>query len=84
MRRFGSWPAWLFLAGFFALPLLALVSEAFSGQGEAFIRFLGDAMFWDALRNTVLLGSVAGGLSAVFGTLIALELARSRQGGVSG
>ena len=76
MRRFGSWPAWLFLAGFFALPLLALVSEAFSGQGEAFIRFLGDPMFWDALRNTVLLGSVAGGLSAVFGTLIALELAR--------
>jgi len=76
MKRFGAWPAWVFLTLFFVLPLLALVPEAFGEQGAAFKRVFNDNLFWGALRNTILLGSVAGGLSSMVGTLIAIELAR--------
>lgn len=76
VQRFGAWPAWAFLLIFLGLPLLALLPEAFSGRGEAFGRVMADPLFWGAVRNTVLLGLVAGGLSALVGTLLAIELAR--------
>lgn len=76
MKRFGSGAAWAFLGLFFLLPLLALVPEAASERGAAFGRVFGDPLFWGAVRNTVLLGVIAGGVSALVGTAIAIELAR--------
>ena len=76
MRSFGAWPAWLFLGAFFGAPLLALVPEAFSGGGAAFGALTRDGLFFQAARNSVLLGLTAGFLSALVGTIIAMELAR--------
>ncbi len=76
MRRFGAWPAWLFMLVFFALPLAALVPEAFAEGGAAFGRIFDDNLFLAATRNTVILGLLAGGLSALVGMAIAIELAR--------
>ncbi len=76
IRRFGAWPAWLFMGLFLAVPLLALVPEAGGGGGAAFAQILGDRQFLVALRNTLALGGVAGLLSAAVGTVIAMELAR--------
>ncbi|WP_028535521.1 ABC transporter permease [Paludibacterium yongneupense] len=76
MRRFGAWPAWIFLALFFLAPLAALIPEAFDRQSSAFGRIFADAQFWNAVRNTIVLGLVSGTLSTVVGTLIAVELAR--------
>lgn len=79
MKRFGAWPAWLFMLVFFALPLVALVPEAFAGGGTAFLRVFDDNLFLAATRNTIILGLLAGGLSALVGTIIAIELARQPQ-----
>lgn len=76
MKRFGGLLAWIVLGLFFVLPLTALLPEAFSNGGEAFGRVLRDPLFNGAARNTLLLGVMAGGLSALVGTAIALELAR--------
>lgn len=76
MRRFGAWPAWAFMALFLALPLAALLSEAFGDGGSAFARLLGNPLFLGALRNTLALGLAAGAASALVGTCIAIELAR--------
>ncbi|MDR1708977.1 MAG: ABC transporter permease subunit [Candidatus Accumulibacter sp.] len=80
MKRFGAWPAWLFMLVFFLLPLLSLFPEAFSEGGSAFGRVFEDDLFLAATRNTVLLGLTAGGLSALVGTAIAIELARQSEG----
>ena len=76
VKRFGAWPAWLFLGAFLGLPLLALLPEAFAGHGHAFRQVLADALFWDALRNTLLLGLMAASLSALVGSVLAYALAR--------
>lgn len=76
MKRFAGLPAWLFLVVFFALPLASLMPEAASDGGSAFGRVLGDPLFFAGARNTLLLGLVAGGLSTLVGTVIAIELAR--------
>ena len=76
MRRFGAWPAWAFMALFFAVPLAALLPEAFGEGGSAFGRLFGNPLFFGALRNTLALGLAAGAVSALVGTCIAIELAR--------
>lgn len=80
MKRWGGWPAWLFMALFFATPLAALLPEAFIVDGQptlaVFGRVLGDRLFWAALRNTLALGLTSGALSALVGTVLAIELAR--------
>ncbi|CAN7514286.1 ABC transporter permease subunit [Variovorax sp. LjRoot84] len=76
MRRFGAWPAWAFMALFFLAPLVALLPEAFAEGGGAFARLFANPLFYGALRNTLALGLVAGALSALVGTCIAIELAR--------
>lgn len=76
MKRFAGLPAWIFLALFFALPLASLMPEAMGDAGGAFGRVLADPLFLAGARNTLLLGLVAGGLSAIVGTAIAIELAR--------
>jgi putative spermidine/putrescine transport system permease protein len=80
MNRFGGIPAWIFLILFFGLPLLALAPEAFSDGGAAFGRVFEDPLFLGAIRNTVLLGLIAGGVSTIVGTAIAIELARQPEG----
>lgn len=76
MKRLGAWPAWLFMFVFFALPLAALLPEAFADQGSAFTRVFADSLFLGAVRNTLILGLFSGGLSALVGAFIAIELAR--------
>ena len=76
IKRFGSWPAWIFMALFLGAPLAALVPEAFEGDGATFVRLWVDPQFLVAVRNTLLLGLVSGVLSAMVGTAIAIELAR--------
>lgn len=76
MKRFGAWPAWVFMLAFFVVPLGALVPEALGGGGAAFGRIFSDTQFLGAVRNTIVLGLLAGGLSALVGTAIAIELAR--------
>ena len=76
LRRFGAWPAWLFLGVFLAVPLAALVPEAFSENGAAFDRTLRDPLFLGALRNTLVLGLLSGTASALVGTAVAIEIAR--------
>lgn len=76
IRRFGAWPAWLFMALFLGAPLVALVPEAVEGGGLAFGRVWRDPQFLGAIRNTLLLGLISGVLSALVGTAIAIELAR--------
>lgn len=79
-KRYGAWPAWLFMGLFFAAPLAALLPEALAGGGSAFGRVFADRLFWDALRNTLVLGACAGGLSALVGTVLAVGLARQPEG----
>ena len=76
IRRFGAWPAWLFMLLFLALPLLALVPEAGAGGGVAWGAVWSDRQFVVALRNTLVLGAVSGLVSAAVGMVIAIELAR--------
>ncbi len=76
MKRYGSWLAWLFMLLFFILPLLALVPEALADGASAFGRVFSDPLFLAATRNTVILGLVAGAVSALVGTAIAIEIAR--------
>jgi putative spermidine/putrescine transport system permease protein len=76
MQRFGSWPALIVLALFFVTPLLALVPEAGSNGGQAFLQLAADSLFWVGLRNTILLGVVSAVVSVIVGTAIAVELAR--------
>jgi putative spermidine/putrescine transport system permease protein len=76
MKRWGAWPAWCFLTLFFLLPLSALVPEALGDNLSAVKALFSDPSFYVALRNTLLLGLIAGLASAVVGTCIAIELAR--------
>lgn len=64
------------MALFFLAPLVALLPEAFANGGSAFARLFADPLFYGALRNTLALGLIAGGLSALVGCCIAIELAR--------
>ncbi|RYF42168.1 MAG: ABC transporter permease subunit [Comamonadaceae bacterium] len=76
MKRFGAWPAWLFLGAFLIAPLVALAPDAFSGGGAAFGELARDGLFLQAARNSALLGLTAGVVSALAGTVIAMELSR--------
>lgn len=80
IRRFGAWPAWAFMLMFFALPLGALIPEALAEQGSAFGRLFANPLLSGALRGTLALGITAGTVSALVGTIIAIELARQPEG----
>jgi putative spermidine/putrescine transport system permease protein len=69
-------PAVALLALFFALPVLAVAVDAFSGGGAAFARVLAAAGFLDALTGSVLLTLVASTLSTLAGVAVALHLSR--------
>jgi putative spermidine/putrescine transport system permease protein len=60
---------------FFVLPLAVVLAEALAGGGGAFLRVLGDPVFWRGLRGTLVLGTVAPAASLLVGFGVAWHLA---------
>ena len=69
-------PGIALLALFFALPVVAVAVDAFSGGGAAFVRVLAAAGFWNALAGTAVLTLFAATLSTLVGVGVALHLSR--------
>lgn len=69
---------WLLL--FFALPLSVLVVESAADGGSAYGRLWQDRVFWRGLQGSLILGTVAPLASVVAGFLVAMFLARLREG----
>lgn len=67
-----------FILFFFGLPLSVLAVEAFAGGGSAFGRLFADTVFWRGLRGSLVLGTVAPGISLVVGFVVALYLSRQK------
>ncbi|AFK57583.1 MAG: ABC transporter permease [Tistrella sp.] len=75
-----SLPALVTMAVFFVLPLAVLVGETGEGGGAAYLRLVDDPVFWQGLKGTLVLGTVAPALSVVVGFCVALHLARLPEG----
>lgn len=75
LRRFGSAPAGMLLAVFFALPLAALVSAACVNGGSAFGVIEHDPLVATAIAYSLLLALSTGTLSTGVGLVLAMELA---------
>jgi putative spermidine/putrescine transport system permease protein len=73
-------PGTVVLGLFFVLPVCAVLTGALSDGGAAFRRLAADPVFWNGLRGTLVLGSVAPLFSVAIGFCVALTLARSRRG----
>ena len=73
-------PGLVVLALFFLLPVSTVVVGAFSDGGGAFRRLAADPVFWNGLRGTLVLGTVAPLFSLVVGFAVALTLARLAPG----
>lgn len=69
-------PGVLVLALFFLLPVSTVLIGAFSDGGTAFHRLATDPVFWNGLRGTLVLGTVAPLFSLVVGFCVALTLSR--------
>lgn len=69
-------PGVLVLALFFLLPVSTVLIGAFSDGGAAFHRLATDPVFWNGLRGTLILGTVAPLFSLAVGFCVALTLAR--------
>lgn len=61
---------------FFLLPLGLILAEAWSDGGVAFAALPSDRVFWNGLAGSLLIGTVAPGISLVVGFLVAMALAR--------
>ncbi|WP_315836567.1 ABC transporter permease [Bradyrhizobium prioriisuperbiae] len=61
---------------FFLLPVSAVLIGAFADGGAAFGRLSADRIFWNGLRGTLVLGTVAPLFSLVIGFCVALTLSR--------
>jgi len=72
-------PGSVFILLFFALPLAVVVAEAFSDGGAAFGRVFADRVFWRGFRGTLVLGTVAPGISLVIGFGVAWHLSAMRE-----
>ena len=68
-------PAALTLLVFFALPVAAVVADAFAEGTRAFVRVFALPTFWPSLAGSLLLTVVASTLSTVVGVAVALHLA---------
>lgn len=71
-----SAPAAVLLGLFFAVPLAAVLVDAFADGGAAFARVAALPTFWPSLLGSVLLTLVASTVSAIVGLLVAMHLAR--------
>ncbi len=66
-------PGVLVLALFFLLPVSTVLIGAFSDGGAAFHRLATDPVFWNGLRGTLILGTVAPLFSLAVGFCVALR-----------
>jgi len=73
-------PGAVVLGLFFLLPVGAVLIGAFTDNGSAFGRLIADPVFWNGLRGTMVLGTVAPLFSLVVGFCVALALARFAPG----
>jgi putative spermidine/putrescine transport system permease protein len=73
-------PGAVVLGLFFLLPVSAVLVGAFSDGGSAFGRLSSDPVFWNGLRGTIVLGTVAPLFSLAVGFCVALTLARLAPG----
>jgi putative spermidine/putrescine transport system permease protein len=73
-------PGAVVLSLFFIVPVCSVLAGAFSDGGAAFRRLAGDPVFWNGLRGTLVLGTVAPSFSLVVGFCVALTLARAARG----
>lgn len=73
-------PGAVVLGLFFLLPVGAVLIGAFTDGGSAFARLTADPVFWNGLRGTMVLGTVAPLFSLVVGFCVALALARFAPG----
>lgn len=73
-------PGAVVLGLFFLLPVGAVLIGAFTDGGSAFARLTSDPVFWNGLRGTMVLGTVAPLFSLVVGFCVALALARFAPG----
>ncbi|MGM4922656.1 ABC transporter permease [Tardiphaga sp. 804_B3_N1_9] len=73
-------PGSVVLGLFFLIPVCAVLVGAFADSGSAFGRLAGDPVFWNGLRGTMVLGTVAPLFSLVVGFCVALALARFAPG----
>jgi putative spermidine/putrescine transport system permease protein len=73
-------PAFGLLALFFAVPVAALVVDAFTGGGSAFARAVATPRFASALRGSIVLTLVATLFSMAIGVAVAVHLSRLPQG----
>lgn len=79
-----SVPALVVFVLFFVLPLSVVVLEAGADGGAAFGRVFADSVFWQGLRGSLILGTLAPALSVLVGFVVALHLARLSPGARSG
>jgi len=73
-------PGTVVLTLFFLVPVCSVLSGALSDGGAAFRRLAADPVFWNGLRGTLVLGTLAPLFSLAVGVCVALTLARSRRG----
>jgi putative spermidine/putrescine transport system permease protein len=71
-----AFPAALFLALFFALPVAGVAIDALREGTAAFARVFGAAGFWTALGGSAALTIVASIVSTAIGVAVALHLSR--------
>lgn len=75
-----SGPGVIVLALFFIVPVCSVLVGAFSDGGSAFSRLMADPVFWNGLKGTLILGTVAPLFSLFIGFCVALTLARLAPG----
>lgn len=73
-------PGALVLALFFVLPVASVLAGAFADGGAPFRRLGADPVFWNGLRGTLMLGTLAPLFSLAVGFCVALTLARASRG----
>lgn len=75
-----SGPGVIVLTLFFIVPVCSVLVGAFSEGGSAFSRLMADPVFWNGLKGTLILGTVAPLFSLFIGFCVALTLARLAPG----
>jgi putative spermidine/putrescine transport system permease protein len=73
-------PGSVVLALFFLIPVCTVLVGAFADGGSAFARLAADPVFWNGLRGTLILGTVAPLFSLAVGFCVALALSRLAPG----
>lgn len=69
-------PGVLVFALFFALPAASILLEAGTDAGAAVGRVLADPVFWNGLRGSLLIGTLAPLVSVIIGVMVAISLSR--------